>query len=376
MGIKRNGAAVATANGGALSGATELRAALDSVQANVFVADRDLTLVYMNRKAEATVATLDASIRSAFSVGSRDLLGGSIHRFHRDPARVERILHDPANFPHEATFTFGDTALSTHINGIFDAGGHLYGYIVAWEDVTESRHIAETAQRLATDVAAASTQLTATSSELSVNADDASGQAATVASATEEMSASLQEVASSAAQAASVAAEAVGAVGQANESVGKLSDSSTKVGEIVRMITTIAEQTNLLALNATIEAARAGDAGKGFAVVAHEVKELSRETAEATERISQMVEALQTDSRAATEALGAVAARIDTINDQQASIAGAVEQQTAVTGEIASSIAGVAATADATTAAVATLQQASGELAAKAEELQALVARS
>lgn len=57
------------------------------------------------------------------------------------------------------------------------------------------------------------------------------------------------------------------------------------IKDLVKMINTIAEQTNLLALNATIEAARAGEAGKGFAVVASEVKELSKTTKDANEKI-------------------------------------------------------------------------------------------
>jgi len=70
-------------------------------------------------------------------------------------------------------------------------------------------------------------------------------------------------------------------------------DGSLKgVTEIAEGIQRIAKQTNLLALNATIEAARAGDAGKGFAVVAGEVKALANETAKATEKINETVNAL------------------------------------------------------------------------------------
>jgi methyl-accepting chemotaxis protein len=83
----------------------------------------------------------------------------------------------------------------------------------------------------------------------------------------------------------------------------RLDGSSSEIGEVLRLIQTIAEQTNLLALNATIEAARAGEAGKGFAVVANEVKELAKQTADATESIGAKVVSMQQDTSAAVTSI-------------------------------------------------------------------------
>lgn len=71
-----------------------------------------------------------------------------------------------------------------------------------------------------------------------------------------------------------------------------LSAALLTVSQVSTTINAIARQTSLLALNATIEAARAGDAGRGFSVVASEVKKLSTETTEATERIQSVMEQL------------------------------------------------------------------------------------
>jgi len=73
---------------------------------------------------------------------------------------------------------------------------------------------------------------------------------------------------------------------QLNAVIERLTDASQRIGGIVKLISQIAGQTNLLALNAMIEAARAREAGRGFAVVDAEVKNLSRQTADATVEIS------------------------------------------------------------------------------------------
>jgi methyl-accepting chemotaxis protein len=248
---------------------------------------------------------------------------------------------------------------------------------------------------------AASSRVGDLSRQISTGAEESSLQAAvvaaaagevshsvqTVAAGSEQMGASIRQIAHNATEAASVAGRAVTAVGTTTETVSRLGESSRTIGDVVKVITSIAEQTNLLALNATIEAARAGDAGKGFAVVANEVKELSQETAKATEDIARRVEAIQADTNGAVAAIAEVAGVIAQINDYQTTIAAAVEEQTATTaemnrsvaeaaagsGQIAENIDGVAAVARATTEHVGASQEAAQELADISVRLQSLV---
>jgi methyl-accepting chemotaxis protein len=49
----------------------------------------------------------------------------------------------------------------------------------------------------------------------------------------------------------------------------------------------------MLALNASIEAARAGDEGLGFAVVAREMRQLARQSREATTKVSDILNEIQ-----------------------------------------------------------------------------------
>jgi len=71
--------------------------------------------------------------------------------------------------------------------------------------------------------------------------------------------------------------------------------------------------------------------------VANEVKELPKQTAVATEDISQKIEAIQNDTKAAVAAISQIGQIIGQINDFQNTIASAVEEQAATTNEIARS---------------------------------------
>ena len=129
------------------------------------------------------------------------------------------------------------------------------------------------------------------------------------------------------------------AVSQASTMTGEveaLDEASAAVGEVIRIISGIADQTNLLALNATIEAARAGELGKGFAVVASEVKDLARETANATQKVSAQVAGIQASSKAVASGihttseiigeLDAVQARMGEVLEEQARMATVLER--------------------------------------------------
>jgi methyl-accepting chemotaxis protein len=204
----------------------------------------------------------------------------------------------------------------------------------------------------ADSLSSSSHELSAVSSQVSSNSEETSAQAnavaaaaeqvsrnvATVATAAEELSSSVKEIAEQTNNASKVAGEAVTLAHKTNETIGKLGKSSAEVGNVIKVITSIAGQTNLLALNATIEAARAGESGKGFAVVAHEVKELARQTALASNDIAEKIGTIQNDSIAAVQAIDEIGRIIGQIDEIQTTISSAVQEQAATTGEMSRNV--------------------------------------
>ncbi|GAA2652907.1 methyl-accepting chemotaxis protein [Paractinoplanes durhamensis] len=315
---------------------------LDSVQANVFVADAALDIVYMNPKAAQTLQVVGPEIQRVFGVSLANILGGSIHRFHKDPARIESILHSPGFVPHSAQFTFGSITLEAHINRIQTTDGSVTGYVVAWDEVSEKVAAQERARAVIGRLG-----------ETVGLTKDVSTSLQSVATAMEEMSTTVTEIARNGSESAGVIANAVSVVETATATMGQLGEASARISEVVNTISQIARQTNLLALNATIEAARAGEAGKGFAVVAGEVKDLSSATQNATKSIGDLIDDVQALSRAAAEEMTKIADIVDTVKDSQNAVAAAVEEQTVTNHEIARNLAKAAQEAETVTVQVA-----------------------
>lgn len=168
--------------------------------------------------------------------------------------------------------------------------------------------------------------------------ESASENVQVMAAATEQLSASIQEIAAQMGRADSLMIETETQAVATNEDVGRLSVAAEQIDSFVSMIRNIAEQTNLLALNATIEAARAGDAGKGFAVVASEVKELSAQTARATEEISEQVSGIQGSMIETVNAIGKITEAMTEARGLTSQIATSVDEQLSATREITKAV--------------------------------------
>ncbi len=224
------------------------------------------------------------------------------------------------------------------------------------EDITKSSQSLSTAS---TELASISDQMVGNAESTTTIADEASDNAQSVsdnmasvsaameestvnldmiASASEEMGNTIKEIAENSARARQTTEQAVANASKSHESITGLGEAAKAIGSITETITEISEQTNLLALNATIEAARAGEAGKGFAVVANEIKDLAQGTAEATGKIKEAIDGIQSKTAVTVKEIEEITEIITSVDEIVNGIVTAVEEQSITTNEIVNNV--------------------------------------
>jgi methyl-accepting chemotaxis protein len=192
---------------------------------------------------------------------------------------------------------------------------------------TKSDKVANAAKEMSANINSTAAAMEQTSTNISL-----------VAAAAEEMTATITEIGQSSEKARVVTSNAVKQAKETTNRIHDLGQAADDIGVVTQSINDISDQTNLLALNATIEAARAGESGKGFAVVAGEIKNLAKQTAEATLEIKEKISGIQNSTNASIDDIDNITKVIGDINDIVSTIASAVEEQSITTQEISNNI--------------------------------------
>ena len=195
----------------------------------------------------------------------------------------------------------------------------------------------ETTER-ANAVAAAAEEMSVNMNSVAAASEETSVNVNMVAAAAEEMSATIGEIATNTDKTHAITEAAVTQSQNASDQINLLGTAAREIGKVTEAITEISEQTNLLALNATIEAARAGEAGKGFAVVANEIKDLAKQTSNATGEIKDKISRIQSATKNSVEEITQISGVISEVNGMVGEISITVEEQSAATQEIANNV--------------------------------------
>ncbi|NYZ14102.1 HAMP domain-containing protein [Azospirillum sp. RWY-5-1] len=117
--------------------AMRVKTALDTVSANVMMADRDGTLIYVNRAVQEMFKTAEEDIRRQLpGFDASSLIGADFDRFHKNPAEQRAMIRD-LTAPHRARIEVGSRRFDLVATPVIDAAGERHGTVVEWRDVTQ-----------------------------------------------------------------------------------------------------------------------------------------------------------------------------------------------------------------------------------------------
>ncbi len=125
-----------------------MKQALDTVSANVMVADASRNIIYMNQAVTDTLTNAESDLRkdlSNFSV--QNLIGNSIDVFHKNPEHQKRMLENLTD-EMTANIIVGGRHMTLVVNPINNDENERIGTVVEWTDRTNEVSIEQEIDRL------------------------------------------------------------------------------------------------------------------------------------------------------------------------------------------------------------------------------------
>jgi methyl-accepting chemotaxis protein len=125
-----------------------VRAALDTCQTNVMVADENYNIVYMNKTMLEMMRANETQLRKELpALDTTKLIGSCIDIFHKNPAHQRNIL-DKMTTTVRTSIKIAGLIFDLVVTPTFDKNGKRSGTVVEWKDVTKSRELEEAAFRV------------------------------------------------------------------------------------------------------------------------------------------------------------------------------------------------------------------------------------
>ena len=110
---------------------------MENAPINVMRSDRDLIIRYMNAASRKTLE----KIAHLLPCKVEEVVGQSIDIFHKDPARVRRLLASDKNLPHKSRIELGTEKLDLLATAIYDEHGEYAGIMQTWSLATEQARL-------------------------------------------------------------------------------------------------------------------------------------------------------------------------------------------------------------------------------------------
>ena len=136
MGISRDNLAKQEQDRKLANDNMRIKVALDSVKANVMMADNDGIIVYTNESVEQMMKNAEADLRTALPNFDADkLMGANFDQFHADPAHQRNLLAKLTT-TYDTQVEVGGRTMQITANPVVNDQGERLGSVVEWRDLT------------------------------------------------------------------------------------------------------------------------------------------------------------------------------------------------------------------------------------------------